>query len=196
MTVVAGPQRETAGAQTEEIVKTTAFFNRVLAGGVLSLLVFGTATADDRGDMGGKLTTTIVKQDVFPVADKPGHVIVVGSSQGTNESTGKVPWMPGSKVVTTWVVDIVNGAGTVDAYSTFTLGKDVESSHSVGKYTTAMSPDGKTPLTTQAGTWQTVSGSGAWAGASGSGSWKTTVTSPTQSVSEWSGHKEKATAQR
>jgi hypothetical protein len=45
-------------------VKTTVFFNRVLAGGVLSLLVFGTATAGERSDMGGKLTTTIVKQAV------------------------------------------------------------------------------------------------------------------------------------
>jgi hypothetical protein len=177
-------------------VKTNAFFTRALAGGVMSLLVFGTAAADDRSDMGGKYTTTVVKQDVFPLGDKPGHVLIVGSSQGTAESTGKVAWMPGSKVVTTYVVDVVNGNGTVEGYSTFTLGTDTESSHWVGKATTVMAADGKTPLTTNAGTWQTVGGSGAWAGASGSGTWKSTVLSPTQVVSEWSGHKEKATAQR
>jgi hypothetical protein len=181
----------------KSIVRSNAFFHRTLAGsGILSLLVFGIAAADDHSDMGGKCTTTVVKQTAFPIADKPGHLIVVGSSKGTNVNTGKKPWLPGSKVAVTWVLDMVNGTGTIEGYSTYTLGKDTESSHWVGKTTTVMATDGKTPLTTSVGTWQTVGGTGAWAGASGSGTWKGTVISPTQTASEWTGHKQKATALR
>jgi hypothetical protein len=149
-----------------------------------ALLLTGTISAYAE-DFAGSFKGTITKQDGLPIIDNGQHVIALGTSTGTNKSTGNKDYFDGGAIVVTDVVDIVNGNGTHHGYWTVTKDGETVTNKLTGKMTTVMAADGKTPLTTIVGTIDGLYGTNFYGTVHPVGVYKVTFTSPTEYVSEW-----------
>ncbi|MDP1659625.1 MAG: hypothetical protein Q8L73_09790 [Methylotenera sp.] len=150
-----------------------------------TLLLTGTISAY-AADYAGSYKGTITKQDGLPIVDNGQHVIALGTSTGTNKSTGKKDYFDGGMVVVTDFIDIVNGNGTHQGY--WTVSKDGEqvTNSLKGKMVTVMAADGKTPMTTIEGTVDGLYGTNFYGTIHPVGVYKVTFTSPTEYLCEWS----------
>jgi hypothetical protein len=136
-------------------------------------------------DYAGAYKGTITKQDGLPIVDNGQHVIALGSSTGTNKSTGKNGYFDGGAVVVNDFIDMVNGNGTHQGY--FMVSKDGEqvTNSLKGKLTTVMAPDGKTPMTTIEGTFDGLYGTNVHGTIHPVGIYTVKFTSPTEYLCEW-----------
>jgi hypothetical protein len=136
-------------------------------------------------DYSGSYKGTITKQDPLPIVDNGQHVMVLGSSTGTNKSTGKNGFFDGGAIVVNDMVDMVNGNGTHEGY--WTVSKDGEqvTNRLNGKVTTVMAPDGKTPITSIEGTLEGQYGTNLYATLHPVGVYKVKFTSPTEYICDW-----------
>lgn len=149
-----------------------------------TLLLTGTISAF-AADYSGSFKGTITKQDGLPISDNGQHVIALGTSTGSNKSTGKKDYFDGGAILVTDVVDIVNGNGTHQGYWTVTKDGETVTNRLTGKMTTVMAADGKTPLSTIEGTFDGLYGTNFYGTVHPVGVYKVTFTSPTEYVSEW-----------
>lgn len=149
------------------------------------VLLLAGAPCVNAADFSGSYKGTITKQDPLPIVDNGQHIIVIGSSTGTNKSTGKNSYFDGGSIVVSDYVDMVNGNGSHQGY--WTVSKDGEqvTNSLKGKVTTVMAPDGKTPITTIEGTVDGVFGTNLYGQMHPVGVYKVTFTSPTEYVCDW-----------
>lgn len=161
------------------------FKYKTLAALLSTTLLLTGAVCANAAEYAGAYKGTITKQDPLPIVDNGQHVIALGSSTGTNKSTGKNGYFDGGAVVVNDFIDMVNGNGTHQGY--FMVSKDGEQVTNTlkGKMTTVMAPDGKTPMTTIEGTFDGLYGTNVYATIHPVGVYKVTFTSPTEYVCEW-----------
>src|SRR5665647_2931360 len=89
-----------------------------------ALLFTGGTISAYAAEYAGAYKGTITKQDPLSIVDNGQHVIALGSSTGTNKSTGKNGYFDGGAVVVNDFIDMVNGNGTHQGY--FMVSKDGE----------------------------------------------------------------------
>ncbi len=82
----------------------------ILYGSVPLLIAGSAALAAEQSAYGGKMSVTVVQQEMRPI-DAAGHVIIAEVSKAKNVSTGRIAWMDGAEVVLSEVVDLDKGAG-------------------------------------------------------------------------------------
>lgn len=159
--------------------------HNTLAAVISSTLVLTGAMSASAAEYAGAYKGTITKQDPLPIVDNGQHVIVLGTSTGTNQSTGKNGYFDGGAIVLNDFVDLVNGNGTHQGY--WTVSKDGEqvTNFIKGKVTTVMAPDGKTPMTSIEGTIEGLYGTNLYGTLHPVGVYKVKFTSPTEYVCEW-----------
>jgi len=162
------------------------FKHKTLAALLGATLLFTGTISAYAADYAGSYKGTITKQDGLPIVDNGQHVIALGTSTGTNKSTGKKDYFDGGAIVVTDFIDIVNGNGTHQGY--WTVSKDGEqvTNSLKGKMTTVMAADGKTPMTSIEGTVDGLYGTGVYGTIHPVGVYKVTFTSPTEYLCEWS----------
>ncbi len=149
-----------------------------------SLLLGGVINAN-AADYAGTFKGSIVKQDILPIAEGGNLVIVMGSSTGTNTSTGKNGYFDGGEVLIQDFADLANGNGSYRGYITFSKDGEKVTNRLDGNVTTVMAEDGKTPITTIVGTFDGVYGTNLYGTMHPFGTFKVMFTSPTEYVSEW-----------
>lgn len=156
----------------------------------LSVLAFTTAALfavmpAGAAEYAGSYKGTITKQDPLPIVDNGQHVIVLGTSTGTNKSTGKNSFFDGGAVVVSDVIDMINGNGTYQGY--WTVSKDGEqvTNSLKGKVVTVMASDGKTPMTSIEGTLEGQYGTNLYGTIRPVGVFTVKFTSPTEYLCEW-----------
>jgi hypothetical protein len=136
--------------------------------------------------MSGKTKLTYTKNEVVPVGDTEGHVLMLTESSGPNSSTGDWGFMDGATGTSHSQLDLTKGSGTQTGY--FSLSQ--EGSKTVAKYSgtvkTVLSPEGK-PLTTFSGEWKYVKCAGKYEGCAGQGIYHGYFTSETESVVQFKG---------
>jgi hypothetical protein len=150
-----------------------------------AVILFAGMPQANAADYAGSYKGTITKQDGMPIVDNGQHVIALGTSTGSNKSTGKKDYFDGGAIVVTDVVDIVNGNGTHQGYWTVTKDGETVTNKLAGKMTTVMAADGKTPMTTIEGTIDGLYGTGVHGTIHPVGAYKVTFTSPTEYLCEW-----------
>jgi len=146
--------------------------------------LFGTpALAQD--DYSGNIKASYAKQEALPIADNPGHVIVLNHAQGTNKSTGKNDYFDDSEIAIKDYIDMTNGNGTHEGYITFSKGGERTVNKLNGKVVTVMAADGKTPITTVQGTFEQIYGTNIYSTLKPVGTYKVKFHSPTDFVVDW-----------
>ena len=150
-----------------------------------ALLLTGTISAY-AADYAGSFKGTITKQNPLPIVDNGQHVIVLGTTTGTNKSTGKKDFFDGGAIVLNDYVDMVNGNGTYQGYWTVSNKDGDQVTNSLkGQITTVMAADGKTPLTTLEGTIDGLYGTGVYGTIHPVGTFKAKFISATEYLAEW-----------
>jgi len=136
-------------------------------------------------DYAGSYKGTITRQVPVTIVDNGQHVIILGTSTGTNRSTGDKDYFDGGSIVVNDYIDMVNGNGTHQGY--WTVSKDGEQVTNIlrGTVTTVMAADGKTPITTIEGTVEGRYGTNLYGTIVPLGVYRVKFTSPTEYVSEW-----------
>jgi hypothetical protein len=155
----------------------------------LSLLLAvatGAASSGDRVPVSGSSTLTYTHQQSVEVADRPGHLLMVGEARGANANTGPTDYMANGQVTNTDMADLVQGNGTHQGYFIMSDLRGSATSRWSGKVSTTLAPD-KTPRTTFAGTWTYVSGAGKYEGIRGRGTYRGRFSSSTEYTVEWKG---------
>jgi hypothetical protein len=153
--------------------------NRVCAlTAAFCVLLSSFAVAQER--FGDKRIYHTIKSEVFPIADKEGHVLVVSETRGYDLQRG-------SNAVNRVVVDLVKGSGRNFGYGTVTE-KDGDLLHYSfeGKVSTVSDAAGK-PATTAQGTWTSTGGTGKWKDREASGTWTNAAVDAHTSTAEWEG---------
>lgn len=156
---------------------------------VLTTMAIGfaqTAIAADSGNISGRVVVNNVKEDVLPIAEANGHVLLLEEFQGTNQDTGGNGYFEGARVDNKDVADLYQGNGPHRGYITLSKGADEVVAKWSGEVSTTMSKDGK-PLTSFKGTWDYIAGTGHYAGINGSGRYSGHFTSKTAYVVDWKG---------
>jgi hypothetical protein len=157
-------------------MKKTITIKQTALIGAMLMAFAGAGWADS-----GSFTMKYTQNQPIPVGDQQGHIIYLGESHGTAEGGSK----DGSKVLNRDYVDITNGNGEHQGYTTFTKGSAKEIVKWSGKVNTALNEDGR-PNTTFEGDWKTVHATGEFDGNMGkSGPYEGYFTSPTEYVVEW-----------
>lgn len=147
-------------------------------------ILIGAAQAS-AADVSGSYKGTFTKQDQRQIIDKEQHVLVLGTSKGTNKSTGKMGYFDGGDIEVNDVVDLINGNGTYHGYWTVSQNGEQVTNILNGKVTTVMSSDGKTPMTTIEGTIEGLYGTNLNGSIHPIGIYKVTFTSPSEYLCEW-----------
>ncbi len=96
------------------------------------------------------------------VPDQPRHILGLVETQGTNESTGTVPFLHGASVRNVEIWDFIQGSGTDRGFIIFTVGEDTLIARYEG--TATRQSGGSTAIR---GEFRFVRGSGALAAISG-----------------------------
>jgi hypothetical protein len=155
----------------------------------LPALLIPTGAHPRRGEemkIAGSFWLTYSKQEVIPVGDADGHILVLAEARGPNHSTGRDLYMDGAETSNREIADLVQGSGTHSGYVTFAKNSDSTVTKWSGQVQTVLSPEGK-PVTTFAGTWIKVKGTGRYEGVTGGGTYKGHVISPTEYSVDWEG---------
>jgi hypothetical protein len=128
----------------------------------------------------GSCAQTLRSQTMLPVPDRPDHMIVASSMAGTHTTSD--PNWDGVQVTNWGTADLVAGSGEQRGYflNEHPNG-DVDGGTFEAKVT--MSDTGQT----MTGTWKTTHGTGKFAHITASGVLDAKMTSPTDSVMNWSG---------
>lgn len=149
--------------------------------------MFSGAAMAEGGNISGSMSLSYTKQEALPVAEAPGHMVLLGEVKGANKNTGSTDYMDGAAVTNREIGRLFQGNGTHSGY--ITLGKNGNSTIALwnGEVTTVMSPEGQ-PQTTFKGTWEYVAGTGKYDGIHGKGEYHGNFTSQTSYVVDWSGN--------
>lgn len=128
----------------------------------------------------GSFTMTNTERDPILMAEN-GHMIYVSAAKGTAKG-GDVD---GARVTHRELVDITQGNGVHQGYTTFTKGGNKEIVKWSGKINTTLNDDGS-PNTTFAGKWTTVYGTGPFKQSVGdSGTYEGQMTSQDSFIVKW-----------
>lgn len=148
--------------------------------------IFSGVAMAEGGNISGSITLSYTKQEALPVAEAPGHMVLLGEVKGANKNTGSTDYMDGAEVTNREIGRLFQGNGTHSGY--ITLGKNGNSSIALwsGEVTTVMPPEGQ-PQTSFKGNWEYVAGTGKYDGIRGKGEYRGHFTSQTSYVVEWSG---------
>ncbi len=142
--------------------------------------------AQDKIDIGGKMTCRIDDRKEFPVGDEEGHTIALNKSTGINISTGTSAFMDGAAAINFAVGDLKKGTGEQFGYVVFAAGPDSAFARWDHFTSTTMTPEGK-PRTTFKGTFVFTRGTGKYAGIRGNGQYTGAFSSPDEYMVEWNG---------
>ena len=136
----------------------------------------------------GTFSQSYSKQEVLPIPQAQGHIIMLTESQGSNSNTNGSGYMDGAKVVISEIVDLNRGNGPHQGYVTQTMSNGDETvTHFNGKVTTTMTAEER-PNTTMKGSWKTIRGTGQYSGIKGSGTYAGYFTSEKDYVVDWKGY--------
>ncbi len=153
-------------------------------------IIFGlmtTTTMAGSTDIAGQFKQSYTKQEVIPIPQAQGHMIMLTQTKGTNTSTNKSGYMDGAEVVISEILDLNQGNGPHQGYVTQTMSNGDETVTSFeGKVTTTMTAEDR-PNTTMKGSWKKVSGTGKYQGIKGSGTYAGYFTSEKDYVIDWKG---------
>ena len=135
---------------------------------------------------GGTFTMTYTQQQVTPLGDVEGHIVIAAQAKGIAASTGKAPFMDGAEVRQVSLTELTQGSGPDQGYIIESKGGETSITRYTGSVKTVPTAEGK-PSTTFEGTWTKVGGSGRYAGMTGAGSYTGRMRSETEYVVEWKG---------
>ncbi|GEM_PF-707721 len=156
--------------------------------GLIFIFAFGTATstAQQTFIIAGKITCTDTDPKQIDVGNTKDHIISLGTSEGTNISTGEHEFMDGAQAVNMAYNDLVEGNGPQQGYMKLTKNGDTVFSVWRGKVVATINPEG-TPSTTFEGIVSFIKGTGRFENIQGSGSYTGRYTSKTDYIVEWKG---------
>ena len=154
---------------------------------IAMFMVFGTITitAQDKIEVAGKITATVIEKCNFDVGDKEGHIFHISKSEGFNTSMGKNGFMDGALVINNNFSDLVKGNGIHRGYIIFSKEGNSTVAQWEGKVTTVISDD--TPYTTFEGTFNYINGTGEFQNIQGGGKYAGKYISANSYVVEWEG---------
>jgi hypothetical protein len=158
----------------------------LLAAGSIALSV--PAYADP---ISGAFAVKVAKQEVLPVTEQSGDMLMLVETHGTNKSSN---WMNDAQVVNKEIDFLLQGNGPQHGYVTFAKGEDTVDVKWSGNVSTAMA-NGQ-PQISFHGTWEQVKGTGKYVGIQGKGSYKGHYISPTEYVVDWVGQSSVPVANR
>lgn len=152
------------------------------------VLIIGTtiSSAQQPTKIAGKIAAVYTKQERMDIGDTEEHTVVLGRSEGTNESMGKVVSMDGAQAVNIGFNDVIKGNGVHQGYIILAKNSDTTFAKWNGHVSTTMSPD-NIPITSFEGTFSYIGGRGKFAGITGNGTYSGKFTSKTEYTVEWQG---------
>ncbi len=157
---------------------------------LLSLALGATLSMAASTKIAGQFNQTYTKQEVIPVPQGQGHMLMLTETQGKNSNKGEASYMDGATVVVVIdeIVDLNQGNGPHSGYVTQTMANGDETvTQFSGQVTTTLTADGQ-PSTTMSGTWKKISGTGQYKGIKGSGTYNGRFISENQYVVDWKGY--------
>ncbi len=143
-------------------------------------------SAQEMMKVAGKMEASYVKQEPMEVGDTEEHTMTLGTSEGTNVSTGVHMFMDGAEIVNMSFADLVKGSGPHQGYVKFTKGDDVVYAKWQGTMTTMTYEEGP-PMMSFEGTFTYIGGMGQYMHIKGGGTYKGQFTSLTAYMVEWEG---------
>ena len=153
-----------------------------------SSLVTTASVAGSFEKIAGQFKQAYTKQEVLPVPQAQGHMIMLTQSKGKGTSTNGSGYMNGAQVVISEIVDLNQGNGPHSGYVTQTMPNGDETvTRFSGLVSTTLTPDGQ-PNTTFSGRWENVNGTGQYTGITGSGVYNGHFTSEKEYVVDWDGY--------
>lgn len=151
----------------------------------LAVVFFAAAShAQMMNSVAGSITASYTRQDSLVVA--PMHILALGSSSGTNTSTGTMSFMDGAAATNLSLEDLAMGSGPHQGYLTMAKDGSTVLVKWSGSVVTKMM-EGKPPATTFEGEFTYAGGTGKFEGIMGEGTYKGAFTSPTTYTVEWEG---------
>lgn len=156
---------------------------------MLSLGLVTTASmAGSFEKIAGQFKQAYSKQEVLPVPQVQGRMIMLTQSKGKGTNTNGSGYMDGAQVVINEIVDLNQGNGPHSGYVTQTMSNGDETvTRFSGQVSTTLTSDGQ-PNTTFSGRWENVSGAGQYTGITGSGSYNGHFISEKEYVVDWDGY--------
>ena len=128
------------------------------------------------------------KQEVIPVPQSQGHIIMLTNAASRNTDTSQTGYMDGAEVVISEIVDLNQGNGPSNGYVTFTMENGDEIVCKInGNISTTVSEDGQ-PHTGFSGKWSYISGKGKYANITGSGNYQGHFVAKDEFVVDWKGY--------
>jgi hypothetical protein len=154
---------------------------------VLSLGLGTTASIAGSTKIAGQFKQKYTKQEVLPVPQAEGHMLMLTETQGSNTNRGQNDYMDSAQVVLREIVDLEQGNGSHSGYviETSSNGDEVIAKFS-GQVTTVM-VEGQ-PNTTMKGSWSKIRGTGKYEGIKGSGTYDGHFISENEYVIDWNGY--------
>lgn len=137
----------------------------------------------ESGNIGGSSTMTIT-QEVTPIANADGHILMLATGKGTLKSN--TSFMEGANVDNKEVAQLFQGNGTDSGY--YTLSNNDGSAVAKWSGTVATVMKEGNPMTSFKGKWEYVGGSGKYQNIKGNGDYNGYFTAQTTSVINWKGH--------
>lgn len=159
---------------------------------IVTTIIFGfTATpamAEYSNISGSFESVKYTKQEVIPVPQSQGHIIMLTNAATMNSDTSDTGFMNGANVVISEIVDLDQGNGSSNGYVTFTMKNGDEIVCKInGNISTTMSADGQ-PKTGFTGKWSYISGKGKYANITGSGNYQGHFVAQDEFVVNWNGY--------
>jgi len=151
------------------------------------LIIFNSMviTAQEKFEVGGKMSTTVTAKYEFAVGDIEGHIFQISKSEGVNTSTGKNSMMDGALIINNNFSDIINGNGHHQGYIIFSKEGNITEAKWEGEVTTTMS--GNIPNTKFKGKFTYTSGTGKFKNIQGGGTYKGEYISANTYLVDWEG---------
>ncbi len=157
---------------------------------VITILSIGLGTTMSMAastKIAGQFKQKYTKQEVLPVPQAEGHILMLTETQGSNTNRGQSDYMDSAQIVLREIVDLEQGNGSHSGYviETSSNGDEVIAKFS-GQITTVM-VEGK-PNTTMKGSWSKIRGTGEYEGIKGSGTYDGHFISENEYVIDWNGY--------
>ena len=136
----------------------------------------------------GHFEQAYVKQEVLPVPQAQGHMIMLTQANGTNKDTNGTGFMDGAQVVIQEIADLNQGNGPHSGYVIQTMSNGDEVVVKInGRISTTLTAEGQ-PNTSFSGDWKFKSGTGQYKNIKGSGTYQGHFTSEKEYVVDWNGY--------
>lgn len=164
----------------------TLFSRSAVMMAVSASVLFSGAALAEGGAIAGSMQLSYTKQEALPVAEAPGHMLLLGEVKGANKNTGSTDYMDGAEVDNREIARLFQGSGPQSGY--ITIGKNGNTTIALwsGQVTTIMSAEGQ-PQTSFKGNWEYVAGTGKYNGIHGKGEYHGHFTSEKSYEVDWSG---------